>query len=621
MIRRATRPHGPATLALVLNLVALVGCGPPLRVQAVAPERFYRDQVRNVLSGDDMSELTRTALRRHDLLETYDYDPKGAIATLREEVLRDSASDNDFFALAELSLLYAKENDSPSDYLAAALYAYAFLFPTDPKRRPASFDPRGRAACDLYNHALGQALRTLKNESVEPRGGKFPLPFGDIDVAFDPASLDFLGFQLKDLDLVSELEIDGLRNRYRQPGLGVPLSARPSPPDGKYRDDALIGPNSRVPVTAILRLNRPRAQLATGHVKARLDLFATDLVRTVRIGDQELPLEAEPTAVLASTLAASRFWEIELSMFLGNALPFATNPSFLRALVPYTPGKIPVVFVHGTASSPGRWGDMVNDLWDDPRIREHYQFWFFSYDSGNPIVYSAYRLRKLLRDQVAALDPEGRDSALQQMVVIGHSQGGLLTKMTAIDSGDRFWRNSSRKPFSEAKISAESRALLSEALFVKPLPFVKRVIFLATPHHGSFLASPELLRRVVAKLVRLPTDLLNVSVELTGVLSDNDTYMSQEWLPTSIDNMTPGHPFIRALSQTEIDPGIAAHSVIGVTQTGDMTEGDDGVVAYRSAHIDGVESELVVRSGHSMQSNPNVVAEVRRILLKHLEGP
>ena len=31
-----------------------------------------------------------------------------------------------------------------------------------------------------------------------------------------------------------------------------------------------------------------------------------------------------------------------------------------------------------------------------------------------------------------------------------------------------------------------------------------------------------------------------------------------------------------------------------------------------------VKSELVVRSGHSVQSNPHTVAEVRRILLLHL---
>jgi hypothetical protein len=42
-------------------------------------------------------------------------------------------------------------------------------------------------------------------------------------------------------------------------------------------------------------------------------------------------------------------------------------------------------------------------------------------------------------------------------------------------------------------------------------------------------------------------------------------------------------------------------------------------VRYQSAHIDGVESELIVRSGHSVQSNPQTALGLRRILLLHAE--
>jgi hypothetical protein len=41
-------------------------------------------------------------------------------------------------------------------------------------------------------------------------------------------------------------------------------------------------------------------------------------------------------------------------------------------------------------------------------------------------------------------------------------------------------------------------------------------------------------------------------------------------------------------------------------------------VAYESAHIDGVESEKVVRSPHSTQGHPETIEEVRRILREHL---
>jgi hypothetical protein len=66
-----------------------------------------------------------------------------------------------------------------------------------------------------------------------------------------------------------------------------------------------------------------------------------------------------------------------------------------------------------------------------------------------------------------------------------------------------------------------------------------------------------------------------------------------------------------------IADGVHAHSIIPVKGAGPIEEGNDGVVEYKSAHIDGVESELVVRSGHSTQSTPETIEEVRRILYLH----
>ncbi len=60
-----------------------------------------------------------------------------------------------------------------------------------------------------------------------------------------------------------------------------------------------------------------------------------------------------------------------------------------------------------------------------------------------------------------------------------------------------------------------------------------------------------------------------------------------------------------------------ANSVIPVQGDGPVEEGDDGVVEYKSAHIDGVESELIVRSSHSTQAEPQTIEEVRRILYVH----
>ena len=96
------------------------------------------------------------------------------------------------------------------------------------------------------------------------------------------------------------------------------------------------------------------------------------------------------------------------------------------------------------------------------------------------------------------------------MVVIGHSQGGLLTKMLAIESGTKIWDAISDKPVDELNLKPETKALLKEALFVHPLPFVETVIFIATPHGGSFQASP-LVVGLFRRLVTLPERIVSAT--------------------------------------------------------------------------------------------------------------
>jgi hypothetical protein len=259
---------------------------------------------------------------------------------------------------------------------------------------------------------------------------------------------------------------------------------------------------------------------------------------------------------------------------------------------------------------------MVNDLVADKRLRHRYAFWFFRYDSGQPIPYSAWQLRDALAKGVERADPDGSDPCLRDMLVLGHSQGGLLTKMTAIDSGDTFWRGIASKPFEEVKLAPDNKELLRNVAFVKPLPFVRRVIFLATPHRGSYLAGPQIVRRLAQRLVRLPSDVVRVGADL-ATLNPTGAFASGR-VSTSIDNMSPGHPFIRALAAIPVSPGVTAHSIIAVDDGEPLEDASDGVVKYQSAHVEGVESELVVKSPHSgMQAKAETIEEVRRILLEH----
>ena len=74
----------------------------------------------------------------------------------------------------------------------------------------------------------------------------------------------------------------------------------------------------------------------------------------------------------------------------------AAGRAGLMLIRPYEPGKIPVVMVHGLASSPLAWVAMVNDLLRDPRIQERYQFMLYMYPTGIPIPIAAAGLRETL---------------------------------------------------------------------------------------------------------------------------------------------------------------------------------------------------------------------------------
>jgi hypothetical protein len=153
------------------------------------------------------------------------------------------------------------------------------------------------------------------------------------------------------------------------------------------------------------------------------------------------------------------------------------------------------------------------------------------------------------------------------MVLIGHSQGGLLTKATVVESGDRFLATLSNKPIDEVQLSDQSRDLLRRALFVHPLPFVRTVVFVATPHRGSYVAGGWLAHQV-AWLVSFPVDVTRVMTEFATFDRQALTVERLRGAPTAVENMTPSNRFVQILSQLPIATGVTAHSIIAVEGTG-----------------------------------------------------
>jgi hypothetical protein len=185
--RRRSRSRAAIALACAAALLGASACGPPIRVVRVDAKYVQRSLTANVLSTGHASEWTRNIVNGWGLLDRYEKEPAAVLAELRAIVTSGRGGGSELFALSELSFLHAEKSKERPHYLAAAVYAYAFLIPRRAEDAPRAIDPRVRIAADLYNRAITQAFKGPAG-TVELAPGRYLLPFGVVDVTMDPAS-------------------------------------------------------------------------------------------------------------------------------------------------------------------------------------------------------------------------------------------------------------------------------------------------------------------------------------------------------------------------------------------------------------------------------------------------
>ena len=205
------------------------------------------------------------------------------------------------------------------------------------------------------------------------------------------------------------------------------------------------------------------------------------------------------------------------------------------------------------------------------------------------------------------------------MVVVGHSLGGLLSKQMLQSSGRSIERGLLTRPLEEVAMSSETRRILSGYLYFTPEPSIRRVVFIAAPHRGSN-TSNQLIGRLTSALVRRPADVMAFHAEIVA-LNGRDVLQPsyRRQMPSSVDNLAWQSPILKALYELPMAPGVPYHSIVGnLFPDAPPALWTDGVVAYESAHLDGAESEIMVRHNHIVNDTPEASAEVHRILRLHL---
>src|SRR5205085_12244551 len=345
-----------------------------------------------------------------------------------------------------------------------------------------------------------------------------------------------------------------------------------------------------------VRTTTPRENFAplkgiSAPVTTTLDFKGQDATLTLRrpakqptalVEGKVRPLAADFTAPISYYSPPSNLTLVELMAALRSARYI--EKTGLYFLQPYDPDRIPLVFVHGLASSPFTWVKTINGLQADPEIRKRYQFWVFAYPTGNPVLYSALRLREELA-KVDKLYPNHKD-----YVLVGHSMGGLLSQAQVTSMTRADWEQTLGEVGMQLFATLRPADLVARATTFKANPRIKRVVFICTPHRGSKMASGG-IGSFAIKLISLPVDL--VTTIKSEIPEATLRKINNGRLPNSVSNLAPNAPYLKVLNKEPIH--VPYHSIIGNRgKPGPIAESTDGVVPYWSSHLGSAKSECIV---------------------------
>ncbi len=577
--------------------------------------------------GPQPTSRTLQMLRRNDLEKDLESSPLELVASVQQVAYSEPTAEN-VYAIAEVAYVGAKRLEESGEHetalnmhATAAANAYFFLFDDALAKGRNPYDPRFRRACDLYNNSLESALRYINTLDLLKPGCVHSISSGDQVFDFQIATRGtWHEANFCQLKFVSDFHVENLKNVYRTYGLGVPLiavyrSAAEQPGDQFYP------PGMSFPVTAFMRIVESTAEGGRVRHQCLIELHDPMVDSEMMVEGQRIPLETDLTTPLAYSLDNPVFKQANVRIQnLVKEQSLAVSGLYL--LEPYDARKIPVVMVHGFWSSLVTWMEMFNDLRGSSEIRDNYQFWFYLYPTGIPPLFTAAHLREQLALARRSLDPYRERGSLDQMVLVGHSMGGLVSKLQAVDSGGDFWKLVSQQDFSQLVANEEVKSNLRDAFFFAPNPSIRRVVTIATPFQGSNFSNMA-TQWLGGKLINLPDELVKTRAKL---VQDNPRLFDESSLrdqTTSVASLASNSPLLRLLENSPTPPWVKYHNIIGVIDRESMisavAQDSDGVVKISSARSPGAASEIVVPSDHvNVHRHPLVIKEVRRILLEHL---
>ena len=613
--------HRSTILLLLLISLVILGCeGTAVkraRLQGIMGNQVERLGVLLPPERHCEAVLEREGLRLRNRV-----DPGGVLAELavRNEAQPDPERT---LALAELSYREARRQNHFARLNAARLdrdaAVYAAFVIHDPHESPGDLQRRCHAI-EIHNKAVAQLIRfvDIKALPVEQRES-WQGQLSELGIATGATESFVSPDRLTSVTVASDYKIIGMQAEYKTDGLGVPLMGqRKSQPENTSDPLEQFVPRSMlVPVTASLE---PSGTLAGGTWKAETQLLVLHdpyATQGLNAGQRQVALASNRTAPLAAELDTEAFTKIaKMGLFhsdLGQMHVGLLMPQ------PYRPGKIPVVLVHGLYSSPATWVQTLNHLQNDPDLSSRYQFWLYLYPTGNPVLISGMRLRGELALARQAFDPHHQDPSFDQMVLVGHSMGGLLSKLQVQDPGSELVQTMFTRPLEEIRTTPELDQMVKNMLLFDSRPEVKRVIFIATPHRGSRIANGSIGRNI-ARLIQRPAKFqqaIDQFLALNGPQAIQPDISGITF--NSLGNLQFDNPTLSTMNRIPIRSDVTYHTVALKIGSPPFPLPTDGIVGYPSAHLDRAASELIVPGTHTDHQKIEVTQEIKRILKIHLD--
>jgi len=256
------------------------------------------------------------------------------------------------------------------------------------------------------------------------------------------------------------------------------------------------------------------------------------------------------------------------------------------------------------------------------------------------------------------------------------SDDNLMDDLDRLDEQDVL-SNSEKRQIRDALKESFAEEQLKERFELQALPQVDTAVFLSAPFRGTDYADrwfTRALRRVVylpVGLVKTVTDNL-ATIATQGELAQNP--LGALYLQNGASQLSDKSSFIQLTKDIAINDRITYHSIIAnndaditkglaqmqpsgakidlsqavaedatdssdpadtsaipaeavvaaVTVNSDISQAlterlSDGIVPYTSAHLEGATSETVISGGHSIQTNPQTILTLRRILHQQLQ--